>query len=997
MSAHTPSSQPVENQQSSLSLSQSFLPWVRHQSWSLTVQISAAVGLLFYLAEIAYYGPYLGKNSEPFFAYKTFPVVIDALHIVIISVFIVMTIWLRDDNKKGSESIKFIYHRIFPNNTTSASNGAKPEEIIQEKTSGETIVKTQAQRALDEAAEKEKEKEKEKDEDERRLKVSYKRLKRFKRNFLWFWIGMLSLYIVLGCSHALSMSEKKTTVDGAPAEEKTKKDTINVIVNIWDEKFEHTKKLEDEQALKDDSQPLNSWTMIAKKIVFPALSFLVNTLTMIPIFSCFLIMYFVSFKDKDGGPENNKSSASVEGEKQASDEHKINVARKYFIWGVAAFCVVYILLLCYLGPSFLYHKTDPEVSDPGQNFNAIFFALSGIINALVLALLITRLDSKLLGLRSWLICILYFYAAIQPLFAVFEFDSDVMPRITTAVILFAFILKVYFFLILMYAVQTGKMLNYFYGFPLLGKLSAYSGKLSGRVRLTSIIGLSAVIILVAMWLFPLCVSLLRFWGFTVQPMSEFAGRTWSGLVSIANIIVIAIMAIRLYMDGMDYRSIAKGLPKEPDSKIPETFTGLGANTVVTEAKNVFGIEGVSVRILRNSIEQICRFNRTFIFFWLLTVLLHLILAITNLPAVLRRYWLVEDQAIVFLILASLNFGFAVSNILVLFRCFLLLESPPTAKDYDKEPAETTEPSPKTTLWSRFVNGFRRLLLLDTLPVDGGDEKHAPSKLKQSLGYSNLAAVLFVGLVIFVFIVINAHNWELKDQKGFITLLAGITGTVSGLAIALVVARMCSRWFGLDGLTTCLLLLYAAIQPLSVFIQFAKLESMSIGVLIAALAFKIPFFLAIRASMRKGAMLNYFICLPLLRDQVNMIIENRFEITVTPVEYGKYTFSILKNGKRQFTCLTDFPTKAKCDRFIKNFTEELKKLRDRPGELSFTGETAKTEFRTGDELGAFWLEWVEKKNSKKVVLLESVTLRSEEKVEELRQEAIDMIPYCRYNR
>jgi hypothetical protein len=85
--------------------------------------------------------------------------------------------------------------------------------------------------------------------------------------------------------------------------------------------------------------------------------------------------------------------------------------------------------------------------------------------------LIARLDSKLIGLRSWLILVLYSYSAVQPLFAVFEQKALVFQQIQTLVLIAVFLCKVYFFLIIYYTLQTGRMLNYVFCFPILNRLS----------------------------------------------------------------------------------------------------------------------------------------------------------------------------------------------------------------------------------------------------------------------------------------------------------------------------------------------------------------------------------------------------------------------------------------------------------------------------------------------------------------------------------------------
>jgi hypothetical protein len=988
MSSHISSSQPVENQQSPSSLSQSFSPWVRHQSWSLTAQISAAVGLLFYLAEIAYYSPYLGKNSEPIFSGGRFPVIIDILHIIVISGFIVMTIRLLDDNKRGSERVKFLDRRIFKEtrlgyggkeNLTDEGTLQKRAEVNSDKKKDEGLDSKEEEKVY-----------------EKKLGSCYYRLKRFKKNFLWFWIGMLALYIVLGCHHAYLLSPKSEAKDSEQVKEQKDKDNAHRVLYVAEEAIDPAKKLRTIYLVEEVIDPKestekkgNTWTII----IFPVISFLINTITMIPISSCFLILYYLS--DKEGKEESEDKG------KESEDERKIKRARLYFIMAIGFFCLLYGLLI--------YLNWGKISEGSWKNFHAVFFALSGILNALTFALLITRLDSKLFGLRSWLICILYSYAAIQPLFAVFEFDAAVMFQITSAVLALAFILKVYFFLIIMYAVQTGKMLNYLFSFPTLNKRTAYSsflsrGPLVPKVRkffsfralknliinsrrmfvgfsLPVLIGVLTTIAFIAVLLSPLIFGPLD--QDTSKP--DNFGKIVAGLASVLQVILIGLMIKWLCYDGRHYRDISENLPSKENNVPPLVIKNshMRIERVREKADWLFKTK-ISDGILEDCIMQIRGFNDRFIIFWVLTLALHMVLAASHIMEVYWSEW--ERETL--LPVSFITFILSVSNLLALFHCFLLLDSPPTED--------------------------KNSLLLDSPPIE---EKNSLKKLRMSMGYSNLAAGLLVGMAVFVFILVGAHGKPLEYQKGFVTLLDGITGTMSGLAIALVIARMSSRWFGLNLPITYVLLLYAAIQPLYLFIHFAKLESMTIGVLVAALGLKVSFFLAIRTCLRRGALLNYFICLPLLRDRVNKIIENHFEVTLTPTEHGKYKLNILKNGKLQFTSREEFSTKTKCDKFIKDFTKELKDLKKRQDdkrEPESIEEIKNTNLRPGEKLGAFWLEWVEKENpddkieafrcmwiekesDEDVVLLESVTLRSEEQVLELRQEAIDMIPYCRYNR
>lgn len=94
-----------------------------------------------------------------------------------------------------------------------------------------------------------------------------------------------------------------------------------------------------------------------------------------------------------------------------------------------------------------------------------FNCVSGLLNSVVLSLLIGRLDSKLIGLSVGLVSILYVYAAVQPLFVVFSIPDKINENIKTFVLLTVFSFKIYFFLIIVYILQSGRLLNYLCCFP----------------------------------------------------------------------------------------------------------------------------------------------------------------------------------------------------------------------------------------------------------------------------------------------------------------------------------------------------------------------------------------------------------------------------------------------------------------------------------------------------------------------------------------------------
>ncbi len=104
-----------------------------------------------------------------------------------------------------------------------------------------------------------------------------------------------------------------------------------------------------------------------------------------------------------------------------------------------------------------------------NNYSVLFDALSGVLNAVVFALFIARLDSKFVSLPSNLIGLLYLYSAIQPLFIVFDSPGVVNATIKVCVLFLVFVLKIYFFFIITYAIQEGKIFAYLYCFSTLNQ------------------------------------------------------------------------------------------------------------------------------------------------------------------------------------------------------------------------------------------------------------------------------------------------------------------------------------------------------------------------------------------------------------------------------------------------------------------------------------------------------------------------------------------------
>jgi hypothetical protein len=812
---NSPSVPPVAVSYNLPSLSQSFSPWVQHQTWSVLAQVGAAIGGLLWVTQVVYYCVHVEDATKPLLDESILKIIVDTLHVFFISGFIVMSIRFLDDNLRGAERVKLVFNRIYHDTP------------------------------LVETDESEKDEEKNGEKLKKKLKACAARLREFKLNFLRFWIGMLCLYMAFACQHAYDL----------------------VVIH---------------------NQVHEMW----KQTIFPGIVFVFNNVTLIFIFACFLLMYL----DQDSNAQEQRRKWWL----------------RIFMAFVILFCLSYFVL------AWANWGRDANF---WEKFNSVFDALSGILNALIFALLITKLDSKLLGLRSWLICILYSYAAVQPLFAVFELThSEILRHVTTSVLVFVFISKVYFFLIITYALQTGRMLNYFFCFPSLKKYTRYVREWSNELRAPVIIGVSTILLFSATLLYTIIPK-----AFQLPEIPEYA----AGWLSLCQALVIIVLLILLNKDRALYR---KRTAHSPEVK-----------RVEKQVRALFVTEACSLP-LEKCYEREREFNRNFMSFWGLTLALYIVMTLES--SKIGDHWLqayLGDSGTI--VYPYVVFSLSVLNLLYIFRCFLLLDSPPN-----------TEPN---------------------------DDKH----VKMVLNYSSLAAGLFIGLAVFVFIFVGGPTWAKPQMLDFATLIDGIAGTMSALAIALLVARMSSRWFGLSLPIICVLLLYAAIQPL--FIAFAQWPKMTIAVLIAAFGLKISFFMVLRYSLRHGLVLNYLVCLPLLKKRVNSIIENQFDIRLSAQKSREFTITIAKKDELKFSSVKSFSDRAECDSFVEKFIKQLKELQGHPQD----DEKLLSVFPIRKKFGTYWLEL----KSERDIFFESVALKSREEAEELRRESLDMIPYCKYSR
>ncbi|HKP11435.1 MAG TPA: hypothetical protein VJZ91_04970 [Blastocatellia bacterium] len=331
---------------------------------------------------------------------------VDYAHIVIVGIFIVALFNVLDDNKRGAKQVKEAHRRVFNESLT-------PTETKVLMRDGQI------------------------------------QLRRFKYFFLIFWIGMLALYITFAYKHhkeapairAKRVEPAKQTIPEtkgvdlpanlpAAAQPAVTASTPSAGSEVKSPKASSDRQLPPERPVR----------AIADDLFWRFMVFFFNNLTLLAAYWCFTILYLPSY-DRKSWPRHRK-------------------LLNYSSLAVGAFTLAFI---CFL---FFPAKGGFQTEDI-KAYAAVFDGLSGTLNAVVLALLIARLDSKLIGLPSWLISVLYVYAAVQPLFVVFELNTPVSDIIQTFVLITVFIFKVYFFLIIIYTLQTGRLLNYLFCFPFL--------------------------------------------------------------------------------------------------------------------------------------------------------------------------------------------------------------------------------------------------------------------------------------------------------------------------------------------------------------------------------------------------------------------------------------------------------------------------------------------------------------------------------------------------
>ena len=1012
---------------------QHFASWLRSQTTLFISQIVAVMGLVLFIAEEVYYVSHAreqGKIFDPL----TIKLIVDYAHIVFMAVFIMVLIKVLDDNERGSYRVKLVYARVF-------KEPKQDEEDI-----------------------------------DKLLETSKDQLRRFKRRFLWFWIGMLCLYIAFASQHTyeaslapkkesagkevslsfnvksheeekfegeLSLSitdEARGTIDkmraetdkaraaaneghaeekkpeqalhkgaleevppeGAqekapPKEELKKEEEIkNAPTKEELEKAPHKEELKkaptkeelEKIRIKEEKEELER---VHTKLIFACLSFFFNNFTLLFVFLCFLVLYI-----------------------RPSEKNK---EWKYWVGSVSVVAALTILCLW-----FLVLRWGEFTTKSAENYVSVFDALSGVINAVVLALLIARLDSRMVGLPAWLISILYSYAAVQPLFLVFEIgDSELLKTISTIVLVFVFIFKIYFFLIIFYALQTGKLLNYLTCFPILRERAgghrapdAERASFSARVSKSVHLGVAKVyegarrgntrasrrqrkaprgrmheleksvklhprgmrarlgrIVSEGLRRYSLRVSevigwaaILYFFGslisFQLLPeKTPWGGGLWGDalfivskilkppplvafIIVVAQLVFVALMIVALHLISEDNAS-----DRETVDKVTKTV------------RSIFDEPSNHEDSIKRGEAQMKKFKQYFLYFWYAIFALYAVFLLD--PDIVYGSPLEGPfgHMLELMFFPSLEFGLASANLVCAFWCFAALYSPAFAN-----PLGVRLKNPE--MMRKHVESRH---------------KRFEAKRKLLINYSTFCILLLITIYLLMLGYLGGPKLSERGLRDYSTVFDGVTGLLSAVVLALLIARMDSKLFSLPLRLIWMLFAYASIQ--SLFIAFAQnapvLQMVKTSVLTTALGLKICFFLIVAHSLQSGRMLNYLVCFPLLKERVDSIFENQFEIRLARTEHDKFTYFILKKNRLHYSAAEPLDSREECDGAVKQLRGLMEKG-ESYGAPRHSSGTYWVEVRSGDKL-----------------LCESVPLRSAEEALDLIDESIGKVPYCKYNR
>ena len=376
----------------------------------------------------------------------------------------------------------------------------------------------------------------------------------------------------------------------------------------------------------------------------------------------------------------------------------------------------------------------------------------------------------------------------------------------------------------------------------------------------------------------------------------------------------------------------------------------GVHRAITMGQRTFGVDLKQRYPPQEGKKQLTKFKEYFLYFWCTTFLLYIAFWFDHKHIV---FFAGEQNSVGFMLntlfYPFIEYVLGTLNLLFVFWCFVVLQSP---------------------------------------AFNSGDIV----KQKLLINYSAFAVALVIAAFPLLLFMIGGPLLTKDNMREYATVFDGLSGTLSAIVLALLIARMDSKLFRLPNWSIGLLFTYASIQPLFVafVLDLGVLKMVQTSVLTAALGFKICFFLIIVHTLQSGSALNYIACFPFLRDRVDSIFENQFEVRLTRNESHHFTVSIFKKNLLYYSLEKKLDTRNDCDRFVRYLR---KRMQDREAYTPSLNGRPKN-LRAHEELGVYW---VELRSEIGDLLGESIPFRTEKEACDLIGESIEKIPYCKYNR
>lgn len=377
----------------------------------------------------------------------------------------------------------------------------------------------------------------------------------------------------------------------------------------------------------------------------------------------------------------------------------------------------------------------------------------------------------------------------------------------------------------------------------------------------------------------------------------------------------------------------------------------------TAAKDIFDETDETVKrkySTKHGVRQLKKFKKYFLYFWFTTLLLYIVFSLDHKNIEFFSLELLSkegsvEQMVKILFYHFIKFSLATLNLLFIFWCFVVLRLPAI-------------------------------------------DRRSETRQKQLINYSRFVVILLIAIFPLLLFMIGGPKLDSSQMIEYATIFDGVTGTLSAVVLALLIARMDSKLFGLPWWSVWILFVYASIQPL--FIAFAEelpvLKIVETSVLIAALGFKICFFLIVAYSLQSGRVLNYLVCFPFLRDRVDSIFENQFEISLARDKTDKFTILILKKNRLYYSTEERFESRESCDIFVHSLRKRMQNRK------AYLPPPTGKDTEACNESGTYWVE-VRAEDEEKKLLCESIPLKSKDEADELIHQSIEKIPYCKYNR